>query len=228
MAEAAPPDPGAAGLRVRVGHVTVPLESGGAVTEAIERSNAIVRVPDLPDALNPDIIDPAKAAAFLAALAKLPWSDLAPLAGHSVYLNAPELPVRTTSPTTPDSFSRLSGLEVADLQGDTALTRVRLPLDCALAEAQANSARRALADVDQAVTALERRHVAAENGPDEASALHALSAARARRFAIASTWLENASAVSACRPDDAKARADRNAAHAEVNASAMPSGPGMR
>jgi hypothetical protein len=60
------------------------------------------------------------------------------------------------------------------------------------------------------------------------SALHALSAARARRFAIASTWLENASAVSACRPDDAKARADRNAAHAEVNASAMPSGPGMR
>jgi hypothetical protein len=228
MAEAAPSDPGAGGLRVRVGRVTLPLESGAAVSEAIERSNATLRVADLPDALNPDIIDPAKAAAFLAALGKLPTSELAPLAGHSVYLNAPELPVRATSPTTPASFSRLAGLEVADLQGDTALTRVRLPLDCALAESQANSARSALAEADQAVAALERRHAAAGNGPDEAPALHALSAARARRFAIASAWLENATAVSACRPDDAKAQAERDAAHAEVTATAMPSGTGMR
>jgi hypothetical protein len=219
MAEAAP-------LHVRVGRETVAASDAAALDAAIARSNAALRIADLPDALNPAIIDPAKAHALLAALAALPADALAPLAGRSLYLNGPDLPVRTTSPATPAGFSRLTGLAAPDVQGDTVLVGLVMPLDCALARRQADVARTAMAQAGAVVALLEARQQS-ESGADQGSVLPDLAAARTRRAAIAGAWRENAAAASACAPDDAAASADLAEAEQAAASSAVPAGGGL-
>lgn len=226
MARSASSAPAAPGLRVRAGRVSVDATDTSAVDAAIAQSNAKLRIALLADVLNPSIIDPAKAHALLAALAKLPASALAPLRGHSLYLNAPELPIKTTSPTTPGSFVHLGGIAAADLQGDTALVRLRMRLDCDLARTQAAAARPAL-DAIKAVVAQYQAVREAATGEVETQALHDLSAARLRRFAIAGAWAENAAAAHACAPGDAHLRAEHEAAQQALSEFAVPSGGGL-
>jgi hypothetical protein len=215
-----------ASLLVRVGRDTVPADDGPALDAAIARSNAAMRVADLDDALNPSVLDPLKVHALLAALAALPPSALSPLGGHSLYLNAPDLPVRTTSPVTAASFAGLSGVEKSDVQGDTVLVRLAMPLDCDLARIQAAAARAAMSRVDAEVAALEARQHAA-SGAEAGALLPQLSAARTRRAAIAGAWRENAAAVGACRPGDKEAQAELAASEQAVISSAVPSGGGL-
>jgi len=226
VARSASPAAAATGLRVRVGRVTVDAADAPGVDAAIAQSNARLRLALLADALNPSIIDPAKAHALLAALAKLPASALAPLGGHSLYLNAPDLPIKTTSPTTPASFAQLAGIAAADVQGDTVLVRLRIKLDCDLARTQAAAARQALDAIKPVVAQYQAARDAA-TGEAEAQALHDLSAARLRRFAIAGAWAENAAAASACAPGDAQLRAENAAAQRATSEFAVPSGGGL-
>jgi hypothetical protein len=188
-----------AGLRVRVGHETVAAGDAAALDAAIARSNAATRIAGLPDALNPSIIDAAKAHALLAALQALPAGALANLAGRSLYLNGPDLPVRATSPATPANFARLSGIEDFDAQGDTVLVRLALRPDCDLARAQATAARAAMAEAAAEVARLEDRQQA-ETASDRGGVLAELSVARSRRAAIAGAWHENAAAVARWTP----------------------------
>lgn len=188
----------ATALRVRAGSETVDGHDEAAVTAAIGRANARAQLDGLDATLNPSLIDPARALALIAAL---PEAAVVQLGGLSLYLNAPDLPIKSTSPTTPASFAGLEGIEVVDRQGDTALVRLKVPIDCALAERQAAAARLAIAAVGEEVTRLEAAKATADS-----AGLRALSAARARRFAIACAWYENAAAVQYCSPGDAAAK----------------------
>jgi hypothetical protein len=68
-------------LLVRVGYKVVPAAQTAAVAAAVDASNGFQRIPGLPDRLNPGIIDPAKAAALLAALQRMGAPALAPIGG---------------------------------------------------------------------------------------------------------------------------------------------------
>ena len=223
MAHAAIPISQPAALMVRVARVTVDAWNAEAVAAAIARANVAERREDLPDDLNPWMIDPAKATALLAALAALPSPGFSQLHGHALYLDAPDLPIMMTSPTTPASFAGLMGIEVAEFQGEIALVRLRMPLDCAIALTQLAKARTAMAAIATEVARLEKQRSTA-SGDAETKALHDLSAARSRRFAIASAWHENAAAASGCAPGDARAMDEMNAAQKARSDFAVPTG----
>ena len=59
-------------LRLRIDRTTVAAADKAAVGAAVEAANARVRDPNLPDAFNPAVIDPAKADALLTALTNRP------------------------------------------------------------------------------------------------------------------------------------------------------------
>jgi hypothetical protein len=208
---AAPP------LRVRVGGETVDGRDTTAVEAAIGRANAAVRIEGLADELNPSLVDPARALALIAAL---PDPAAAALGEVSLYLNAPNVPVRPCSPTTPASFAKLEGIEIAEVQGDTALVRVLMQPDCELAKRQAAAAKAAIAAIGADVARLE----AVRQASAASDVLHELSAARRRRFAIAGAWYENAAAASLCAPGEAEAAAELAAAQKARGEFAVPTG----
>ncbi len=212
-AGAAPP------LRVRVGRETVDGRDTAAVVAAIGRANARARIEGLDDALNPSLVDPVRALALIGALSE---ATVTALGEFSLYLNAPGLPVRPCSPTSPAGFAKLEGIIILETQGDTALTRPLMSPDCDLARAQAAVAKAALATAQAEVTRLE----AAKQAAATAEALRALSAAKTRRFAIAGAWFENAEAAAACAPEDAEAKAAYEAAEKARGDYAVATGGG--
>ena len=214
-AGAAPP------LRVRVGSETVDGRDTAAVVAAIGRANAWARIDGLGDALNPALVDPVRALALIAALSD---ATVEALGSFSLYLNAPLLPLRPCSPTSLPGFAKLEGIIILDTQGDTVLTRPIMPFDCDLARAQATVAKVALAAEKAEVERLE----AAKQAAATSEALHALSAAKARRFAIAGAWFENAEAASACAPNDAGASDELAAAQQARADYAVVTGGGLR
>ena len=209
----------AALLRIRVGHAVLDASDATAIAAAVAASNSAERIEGLPDALNPGIIDPAKAAALLASLRGTAANTAAVLAGGALYLNAPALRIAATAPTTAASFAQPFRLEVQEVQGDTVLARATVAPDCDLARAQAAAARASMAAAEQAVTASER-----QNSGDSA-ALRALSDARARRYAIAQAWRENAAAMVEC--GDEVAAADLRAAERAARVTLVPPHTGM-
>ena len=208
-------------LLLRAGHDVVPAAQTAAVAAAVEASNRAQRIGDLPDALNPGIIDPAKATALLEALHKMPADALAAIGNKALYLNSPGLQIGATAPTTPASFARPFRLEVVEVQGETVLARATVVVDCDVARRNVGEARARLADAEQRVKALE-----AKGGGDRV-ALIALSDARAQRFAIAKTWRQNASAVMQCGGDGAAAQADLTAAEQAVKTTIVAPRTGM-
>jgi hypothetical protein len=213
--------PGWPALRVRIGQETVSAQDEAAVDAAIGRANRGEAIEGLADALNPRLIDPARAHAFLAALMALPLTELQHLGGHSLYLAAPGLPLRMTSPTTPASFLALKGLADPDIQGDTVLATARLQPDCDLAQTQSTSARQALdAIADAIVTQTSVRQAA--TGTAEAPALEALSILRRKRARIAAAWNENARAAAVCAPQNAAAQREQEAARKAASEFALP------
>lgn len=218
---------GASTLRLRVGHEVVDSGSAQGVAEAVAVSNRAHRIDGLPDALNPGIIDPAKAEALRVALPRLPEESLKPIAGRALYLNSPGLLIGTAAPTTPASFEQPFWLDIVDAQGETVLARATVSIDCDLARAHASAARARFGAAEQDVKTTEAQKAAAAGRSNEAAALRALSGAQARRFAIAQVWRTNASAVTGCDPRDQAAKADLAAAEQAVRATVVAPRTGM-
>jgi hypothetical protein len=180
-------------LRLRFWSKIVPASDKAAVGREIAATNERARRSGLPDAFNPDLIDPAKFEALLAALRQSSGDALAPLAGRALYVEALALRIGTSSPTTVASFAHPLKLEVTDEHGDAVSVRVSVPVDCAIAKERAVEARRRTEEVDRVY---------------KAATGDAIMAARLRRKELSRVWLDNAQANAACTPNDAAAKAD--------------------
>jgi hypothetical protein len=208
------------GFKLRAGHGLVEAAADRAAIRAvIEQSNGQHRLEGLPDHLNPEVIDPAKAEALIAALAKLPSDKLKALAGKALHLNYGGLMIAASAPTQPSAFAEISGLKIADVQGDTVLARVSPKIDCALAQSRAGEAASRIAAANDEVKSLEAKQ--------DSAAYEALSVAKARRFAIAQAWRDNAEAWSKCPGADAAAKTALKSAKSAVKAYLAPPRSGM-
>ncbi len=208
-------------LPVRIGRAIVDGGDLAAVEAAIKTANAKVRLAGLEDALNPWLIEPARAMALLEALARLPATERGKLGGLPIALSI-GLPVMATSPTTMAGFAGLTGIAAVEAHGTASVVRVAMPLDCDLARRQSEVARSALERMELEVAALEQRMRLP--GGDRTDLLHQLGAARLRRFALATTWRENAVADQACRPGDRGAADGLMAAEEKLARYAVPGG----
>jgi len=216
-------------LKLRVGHAEIDPASGrAALLAAIEESNRKARLADLPDHLDPEIIDAEKAVALINGLSRLPRQALQPLAGRILLLNYPELMIGASAPSRPETFSHPFKLEVADVQGNLVLARAVAEIDCALARERAAAARDRLRSVQAEVEGLESRLPAVAGEPDkEHDTLVALSKARLRRFALAQAWQQNARAWTNCPGADSAAKDDLEAASQAVDSYVVPRSSGM-
>lgn len=217
MAQAAPPatrpSSSGGGLRLRIGSETVGVASADAVAAAAAKANAARRLDGLPDVLNPDLIDPAKLTALLARLPDAAAPHRRVLARRALFVDPAGLRVGTSSPTTPASFAEGLALEIDDADGDPVIARAVVAVDCGLARTRAAEARAHLDGVAREVADLEARRD-----------VRALPPARLRRYAVARAWRDNAVAASRCAPDDAAAKADRDAAEQAARSFAVPLG----
>jgi hypothetical protein len=192
--------------QLRIGRTTLPASDSAGIAAAIEAWNSQSAIADVPAAFNPQTIDPAKAAALLAALAHAP-DDV--LAGRTLILDATSLRIGTSSPTTPDSFAGALHLEIDSEHGPAVIARAVVPTDCDLARARAAAAKTLAAEAD--------RKVAAATGD-------AAVPARRQRQAITRAWFDNAAALAGCVPNDATAQADRAEAEAAMKAAIVIGG----
>jgi hypothetical protein len=195
--------------------------------EAVAHSNEKARLDGLPDHLNPQIIDAAKAEAFLRALSQRPAEELRPFAGRTLALNVGHLMIDASAPTRPETFSQPFQIEIADVQGDIVHARLALKADCALARQRATEARSQFQAADEEVRALESRAAKATGSASEPQAVDAVSKAGRRRAALAHAWRENAEAFSKCPEADPSAKSDFDAASRAVNSYGLLMGSGM-
>jgi hypothetical protein len=216
-------------VKLRAGHAVVDGTAWRADLPAlIEQSNRKARLDGLPDHLNPEIIDPEKAAAFLAALAKRPAAALQPLAGRTLFLNYAGLMLGASAPIRAATFAEPFEIEVADVQGEVVLARLILRVDPVLARERATEARVRIRSADAEVKALEAQLSATPGTSDkEREVLVSLSMARSRRYAIARVWLENAEAWVHGAKSDSVAKADLEAAASAAKSYFVLSGSGM-
>lgn len=182
-------------LAVQIGRDIVPAADAMAVDRAIAAANAAARVEGLEDSFNPNVIDPAKAHALIAALLRAPGDLPARLGGRALDLAALHMRIGTSSPTGVASFAAPR----VELTLDHPLSysaRAVVPVECEAAAARAAAAR--------------QRTQAAKD--------------KKLRFLLSHVWLDNAEAVLECRPADARAKADRDAADKTMRASIVPTG----
>ena len=192
-------------LMLSIGRATVAASDTAAVAAAITTANQQAAVEGVPDGFNPATIDPAKAQALLAALAKAP---LAALAGRNLILNAYNLRIGTSSPTTPASFTGAVRLEIDSEHGASVMANVLVAPDCATAIARAAAARELTAAADAEVNAATG---------------DAVMPARRRRQAVSRVWFDNAAAQATCQPSEATA-AERAAAEKAMKAAIVIGG----
>jgi hypothetical protein len=193
---------------VRIGGAVVAASDGAAIDAAVAAANAKARVAGLEDAFNPNVIDPAKARAFVAALLREPGDLPAKLGGRALDVEALHMRIGVSSPTTVASF----GAPRVELTIDHPLSfsgRAVVKVDCDGARARAEEARRRTGAADEEVKRL--------SGGAQGEAMK-------RRFLLSHVWLDNAEAVLSCTPADAAAAADRDAAERMMRASAVPTG----
>lgn len=216
-------------LKLRAGHAQLEASARRAdLLAAIEQSNRKARLANLPDHLDPEIIDPEKALAFRAGLSRLPAQLLQPLSGRTLLLNYPDLLVGASAPTDPSTFAQPFKLEVVDVQGDVVLARTLTQVDCRLARARLAEAKARLNGAELEVRQLQARLPELSGAPEkEHATLLALSTARLRRFALAQVWEQNARLCLDCPGAGPTDRQDWEAATHAVADYAQPRSSGM-
>ncbi len=217
------------GFRVRLGHNS--LESTttlAAFRAALEVWNTSNRVVDLPDSLNPDIIDVDKAFALIVALPAIAAQSPQLMARHVLFLNHGPLRIGATDPTAAADFARPFKLEADDIQGETLLAKSTVPTVARLARANAVSSKARLLIEHAKIITLEKRLEAASDSIAAQRAILAdLTPALWRRSALARVWWSNAVALSQSHGAGAESLADADAAVKALNTYLLPSGPGM-
>ena len=208
-------------ISLRVGRQTVELPANGPVVAErvaglVEAANMTAHIAGLPDALNPGLIDAAKATGFAAGLAAQPPAILARLAGKAVWLNWEPLGLSTAAPTRSDAFAAGFDLVVDDVQGDNVLAHTNVPIEGGIAKSRAAEAQHAVAVAQAEVQRLEAAGGSAPSGE--------LGQARLRRSAAARAWRINARAWASVAPQDTAAKAATSEADRAARQYAMPSG----
>jgi hypothetical protein len=188
----------------------------GQVAALVEAANRTAHIEGLPDALNPDLLDQAKAIRLAAGLAMQPPAILQRLADHDLWLNWERLGLSTVAPTRPEAFAAGFELVIDDIQGRHVLAHTTVPIDPGLAQSRCMEAQRALAAVQTEVQRLEA--AGAGGSPD------VLGLARLRRSAIARTWRIEARAWATARPQDPAAKSASTEAERAAEMYVMPSG----
>jgi hypothetical protein len=201
-------------ILLRVGQQTVPLANPAALGPAIEAQNASARIPNLPDTLNPGMIDPAKASAFAAGLPRQGADTLARLQGHELLINGHDLGIGAAEPTRAEAFAEPFTLVIEDVQGRNVIAHTSVPADPALAKSRATEAEARLRDAEKAVQQAQ----AARTGGT------ALGGALRRRAAVAFAWRLNAQAWKKAAPNDPAAATALDAAQKAARDYMRPSG----
>lgn len=194
-------------ITLRAGHSEIAPGEGAAsrALEAVEAANRRARLPDLPDELNPVIIDTSKVRAFLAGLPRVPESNLEKLRGRVLYLNDPALLLGAASPAAPSAFEKGFELEAGETRaGRIAQARVRIEPDLALARERAGRAREWTSTLDTEVKNLDSRIDRGEaSGPEGGALFRARSVAQQKRYAAATVWRDLTALLAGRHPGDA-------------------------
>jgi|1186.fasta_scaffold318828_1 hypothetical protein len=188
-------------------------QAGSSLGSAIAAHNARARIADVPDTLNPAVIDPAKAERFAAGLSRQAPDTLARMDGHELMLNGQDYGIGAAEPTRPEEFGTFT-LVIDEVQGRNLVAHTTVPTDIALARARAKEAEAALRTAEAAVREVEAANVGGEK----------LSNARRRRAALALAWRTNAGAVAKAVPTDAAAKSSFDAAQKAARDYMMPAG----
>ena len=200
---------------LRVGSKSVPLSTPAAeVASLVDASNREHRIDGVPDELNPAIIDPVKAAGFVAALPSQPANVLAKLAGHSLWLNWADLGLQATAPTRREAFAAHVELVIDNANLKQVAAHTSIPFDSQLARAKATEAQSALAR-DEATANLESQGQ---------TTLDARDSTRRRRSALAQAWLNNATVWAKAEPANSVAQSSLAAASKAYQTYGMPRG----
>ena len=198
---------------LRIGATTIPASEAAGLLPAIEAANARSRIPGLPDTLNPDAIDPGKAAAFVASLPGQPAETLARIAGHELSLAQDRLGLIAAAPTRAADFAVPFTLVVDDIRGRHVLAHTTVAADAGLARTRAAEGHAALAEAEE----VTRRAEAGRNSDEVGAALR-------RRAAVAVAWHVNAAAWASAAPGDSVAQDSLAAARDAARRYRRPSG----
>jgi hypothetical protein len=197
-----------------IGDDVIPASDSAALSSAISAHNGRARIPNVPDALNPGVIDEAKAAAFAAGLGGQSAETLHKLQGHALRIDNQDLGVRATDPTGADAFVGHFSLTVDDVQGRNVLAHSDVPVDASLAKSRAGEAQARLRAAEAEVKKAEAAH---EGGASYGEKLR-------RRAALATAWRINARAWAKTSPKDREAANAVAAAEKAAQAYRRPSG----
>lgn len=216
-------------FRLRLGHsVLAPTTTIGALRSAIDQFNRAVRLPGLPDKLNPDVIDADKAAALVTALPMVAQKSPQLLAQRELYLTPDGLRIGTADPTTADGFAQPFELQTVDVQGQTLLARTTVPVAPQMARERVAEAKAMLSAENEKITPLEARLRAATDAVEkQRSILDELTPARQRRSALARVWWRNALELSELAGAQPETKLETETALKAVNEYLLPSGAGI-
>lgn len=138
------------GVTLMIGRTTIaPADfAPPSVLQEVERFNASTRLVGLPDELQPELLDPAKVAAFLQALPQLDAASTARIARQTLRLNMPGMrQLGAASAALPGAGMQLQALERNDNPG-LAPVRLAAPIDADAARARIKLARQAVEERD--------------------------------------------------------------------------------
>jgi hypothetical protein len=220
-------------ITIRIGHrqIDPTPEVLSQIRDAVGLSNQSARLPGLEDTLNPAVLDLAKVEAFLQGLPNLPDETLAQLQSRVLYLNTSKLRLGTASPITVASLTQGYTLTVPYRPlGQLIQPTLNAAIDIEHAQTLANQAREATQQFNQEVEDLEARVTELQSQPRSESlgeALRSLSLARSKRFAAATVWRDNSTALANTDPTNPTFTADAEAARQAATTYVSPPWTGM-
>lgn len=173
------------------------LPPGAANIESLQAAIAAdvenVRLPGLPDDLNPLVMDIRRVEVFIIGLPKQSEETLRKLEGRNLILAYEGLELSAASVFDPETFANGYQLIVPEGQEVMVLAEVRARPRLAFVQGWIKYARKELSRIEQEVAELERHPV--EPGR--------LTNAKWRRFAVAKTWQQATRALVRQVPDEA-------------------------
>jgi len=181
-------------ISVRVGSTVTPPGDGvlERVARSVERRNVSVRLSDLADELNPEILDGEKVQAFLEGLPSVPGETLTRLRGRTLYLNT--MPLGASQPVLASAIRQRYKLLLPAEELGEVVTQADIDavIDADTARRRSSMAHDALLRYSQHVSQLDARLSAINHDASErATLLREVSEARWRCHAAALTWRDN-------------------------------------
>ena len=166
------------GLMSAAVHLPAGAATRASLHSALSANAEHVRLPGLPDSLNPMILDTARVEAFIEGLVRQPETVLRRLESRFLALGIEGLHLAASSPVPAEAIADGFDLVVGDEDGLVVDARMRVPLRLDYAQGVVAQAKTALHQFEDEVLALEA-----------GAAVHfELMQAKWRRFAAAAVW----------------------------------------